>query len=509
MKRAGCEYHQRNLIALLEGAADSAVCVETLHHLESCPVCRAEYEWLRTVSRDLETIGAAVNRTVPEVNLVAGVTARIAAVAPRTEDLTGKVKPRWTIAWYAGLVSLVAATVIAGLWFIFEPLRPAPILPPLARNVDHPGLRSSVAPPPSDAAKRRQASLKKLLAALDRLPKQSKTLAHPKNVLKKAAPSDLRSLTTDDILKTRKAAVTDPEARDRLVRWASLTPEQAQKVVSAPNASPGAVVGATASLDPTVAAPLLLTAISAYPDRPSVRMALTKTYEADPETSADAVAAADDWIASDPTNAAAYCWKAMLLLQQPQPDTQGALDLLKAARKLPTASAYGLDFANFNADALIASGMAPDTARALCALTAGHAQHQFLDQLGTGLLNQAKQSFNQGDPATARSIAEAVQQFGKQVSQGAQLTQERLAGLDIQSSAISVLQSIYTAVGSVTDIQQLTVDASHLATGLQNFGNFLNNLSDLFLGATNQMLNTISNVVLQTGDLTLLNHLGN
>ncbi|MBI5093066.1 MAG: hypothetical protein HZB26_11590 [Candidatus Hydrogenedentes bacterium] len=532
-----CTYHLDAISALLDAGPGAVLSADTLRHIQSCASCRREYEWLVNVSKDLEEIGSLAARQAPAVDLTAEVMARVSAIAAPAQALKPYRAPRRYMVRYAGLAGLAAAAGIA-VFFWFSVRHDGTTQEPSELALSQQDNEARFPHPPSESVSspgNQQSSLDELQKAIGLLHKYDASAASKKPVFENTAPPDLHALTASEVWATTRASVTDAGARDRLRRWASLAPERAKQVTQSPGASPGAIIGAAASLDPAEAAPLLLTALSSYADRPAAHMALSKAYLSrfvnlqgnDPagsrpdsappsglpsgpgssDVSADAIAAADDWIASDPKNALPYCLKALLLLEQAQPDIEGALKLLSQASMLPSASAYGLDSAGFNQEALIAAGMDPETAKTLSALTAGQSQNDFLVKFSQNLLDKARQSLNQGDLQTARAITEAVQQLGSQVGTGAQLSQERLAAMEMQRQAITLLETIYTGLGSTSDIQQLTLDTQKLAGNMESFTSFLNDLGNLFIGATDQVFGLITDIIRQTGDLTLFDHL--
>jgi len=525
---AGCEHNEDALIGLFEGTLDPAATAEAQGRIQACSACRAEYEWLVSVASDLEAIGANVARQTPTVDLTSEVMARINSLAAPT---IVPMRPTRRASFpYAGLIGLAAAAAIA-VFFWFAANRDKNEIKPsiLAQNDGNGTEQAANSMASSTGLTDETASAAALQKAIELLHRYDAKPSPTKGEFLTTAPPDLHALTTSDVITTTRAAVTDPDARNRLQRWASLSPEQAKQVAEAPSATPGAIIGASATLDPTEATPLLLTALGAYADKPAANMALSKAYlnrmrsaqdaantpdqkelkkrGTDASNAEDAMAAVENWINADPKNALAYCVKALLLLDQPQPDVTGAAKVLAQAKALPTASAYGLENTAFTREALVAAGMDPDTATALTAMTAGRDQHDFLMSFSQELLDKAKQSMAQGDTQTAQTIAESVQQLGTQLDQGAQLSQERLAALEMQRDAITLLQSIYTSLGSTSDIQELTVDTQKLASGMENLSGLLADLGNLFLGATDQVFGLITNIIHRTGDLTLFEHL--
>jgi tetratricopeptide (TPR) repeat protein len=208
----------------------------------------------------------------------------------------------------------------------------------------------------------------------------------------------------------------------------------------------------------------------------------------------------------DPDNALAYYLEAKLLLEAG--DTEGALAALEQARQLEEASAYSLQAAAFREQALEQSGLAPEAAKTVTALTAGIDEYAFLMDLSDDLLESGQTFLAAGDIQTAQEIFEAVHQLGTQLEEGASLLQEKLAALDIQRAAINVLEGLYTAIQSVEGIEFLTTQAIDLTVALGEIGNFFTALDELFLGeGSTGFFTMISDVILMQGDLTLFDYL--
>jgi anti-sigma factor RsiW len=65
-----CEECQDRLPSLLEDQLEESEARMVRLHLDACPECQQEYEWLKTAFQDLEVLGDLYARRAPEVDLV-------------------------------------------------------------------------------------------------------------------------------------------------------------------------------------------------------------------------------------------------------------------------------------------------------------------------------------------------------------------------------------------------------------------------------------------------------
>ncbi|MDZ4861097.1 MAG: hypothetical protein SGI88_19165 [Candidatus Hydrogenedentes bacterium] len=298
---------------------------------------------------------------------------------------------------------------------------------------------------------------------------------------------------------------------DRLLQWASLSKSKAMEVALAPDATPQAMVGAAESLGGEEARRILLTAVGKLPEDPASRLQLARAIaeEETPDTveaaqnDTQAVAQLTDVKNIDPGNALPYYYEAKIRLDEN--NAESALQSLELAANMGKASAYSLESALAQAEALIAGGMDPEAARLVSALTAGVEENKFLCQLASDLLDYGQVFLSANDTQTAENIFRAVEQMGRQVEEGATFSQEQLAGMDIQAQALDAMGALYATIESVDGVSDVTASIEALTGRIGELDTFFTALDALFTSSmTEEFWNEISDLLLSSGDLTLL-----
>jgi hypothetical protein len=208
----------------------------------------------------------------------------------------------------------------------------------------------------------------------------------------------------------------------------------------------------------------------------------------------------------DPDNAVSQYKLAALLLEQG--DKEGAMAALDQAKGLGSVNAYTSDSALNRERALIASGMNPDAAHTVAALTAGTDQYGDLMGLGKQLLQYGKQYEEAGDTASAQQIYAAVQSMGSQVGTGATYSSEQLAALDLQRAAVDTISNLATFVKSPENMRILSQETQNITEGLGDFVQFVGNVNSFFAQRLDSgLINNVSTYILHNGDLGLLDFL--
>lgn len=499
--------------ALFAGALDKQSEAALLGHVETCAACRAEREWFKTLTGDLETLGDTLAGNAPQVDLVNAV---MRAVERNQETRAGVVpfKPRpqprrsRTFAWL-GLATAAAAVVLI-LWVsgyrITPPTEPAPA--PIQAKAPVPEEQ-----PGSPARQGTQVAANKEIGPSKAKYEEAKRLLPgdlymrpPENVSKKGSDTgDLKDLTANEVLELRKRAVADPEARAQLAEWATLTEKKAREMLQDAGVSREAKIGAGQALPPGEALPLLLAAVQASPNDPYLRSELAKAYAAQPGGAGKAAEQLMHLSALDPNNALIQYRLASNLFSQG--DIQGATAALQRAASLDEADTYAREAEAYREQALAASGVRPDTARTLTALTTGTSQYSDLIALGNQLLQFGKESEQQGDLNLAQQVYEAVQGLGATLSGSSTLSTERLAGLDIQSSAIDLLSRIFSLQGLGQEMNALAQQTQGLVSAYDAIAEFFDQINALFSGNISQnVLKFIVDFILQNGDVNLLDY---
>ncbi|MCC6491247.1 MAG: hypothetical protein IT364_27405 [Candidatus Hydrogenedentes bacterium] len=510
MNTGDMERLHEELVALLEGQLDPEEAERLQARIDASEECRREHAWLKSAYADLDAMGAAFASCVPEVDLTDAV---LRAVTRTERPVTGissrrPAPPRRHPARVWIGLAAAAAVALAG-YAVFRGLRDAEqtVIPPapVARD-QHPATRPE--DPDRDAdrlrvAKQRRDFMKEWEHAKD----ASGTAVTPPEMTP-TVPPDLANPTLDDIVAARREGMGTESGMNRLMQWASLKREKALELAQSTDASPQVLVGAAESLTGGEAAQILLAVVGQAPGNAQAQFELAKAYSETPEEEPEEMAQLPSWHNVDPENALSYYMEARLRLEQG--DVQGALEALRIARTLPEASAYALESALSKTEALIASGMPRDEARLVSALTAGIDQYNFLCDLGKNLIEYGQDFMAEQDYETAREIFEAVQTLGQQVEETSQFSQEQLAGLDVQAAAIDVLEELYTAIESPEGIAQLTTQTQDIVANIEKLGAFFTTLDQLFTSEGGaDFFNTISELILQNGDLSLFDQNGN
>lgn len=515
----------------LEGRLPEAQASELRDALAASAELRADYLWLQGVAHDLDAIGAQVVKGAPEIDVVDAVMRAVdkAAASEKTVhtvhlEKRQPARPSFGL-WGAVALAAAAVVVIMGLMFEFGLFGPSgPSAPVVSQGPDRPpvpGERVAVIPPGETPGSERLDEAMERLAqeVAEKLDTPSKH-ADRGGFLATAAPV-LGDVTQDDVVALRQAAVSDPGAWVRLKRMATLDAATAAEVVSNPDVSPDAIVGAAASLPDEEARQWLVTAVGRMDQqKPYAGLTLASTYLAQPAaptaeqpapalfdgmTESDLRAFLSEMAAlqeADPENALLDALRAGALLRLG--DTEGALAALANLQGKDLATAYGLDAARSQQLALAAAGMSEESARMLSAVLAGSDQYNMLCDLARDLLQSGQAYEAQGDPDTARQIYEATQRLGEQVTGNARLSEESLAGIDVQRMAMEGLESLYAGSDLAGEMERLTTSALALVSQINSLGGMLEALDQLFLGGGDSSFwNQLSEQILQFGDLSV------
>jgi hypothetical protein len=316
-------------------------------------------------------------------------------------------------------------------------------------------------------------------------------------------------VSLDDVLNARKGALSDPDALGRISQWASLTADKAREIANDPNAALAAKIGAAANLPADEALPILVAAVAAQPNDPSLRNQLSSSYSKSkqPGAAAKAIAQAGETARTDPENALSQYRLAALLLDQG--DKDGAAAALEQAQNLTRAGAYPAESAARREQALIAGGVNPDTARALSAITAGSEQYNELMALSQQLIDYGKQYEQAGDAEFAQQLYQSVRQMGDQVATSTSYSNEQLAGLDIEHAAVETLSQLAKFIESPQNRQLLAEQAEGISDALGGFVSFMGQVNDFFAkDPSTDLLRQFSNLVMNNGDLNLAGFFG-
>jgi hypothetical protein len=531
-----CEDIQDRLLDFVEDELEPGTAALVRSHLESCPACREYHAWLVGTGTELKTFGDILANAAPPIDIV-GAVMRSVEGAERAPAVLSFPKRRPNVNWRfaAGLAGLAAAAGLTLLaWLEWDGLSKG------AHTAPGPIVASShgLAKKPTPQALKKLESSRAMLAKLDPV---GRPHAPKPKAMETTTPPDVHAISVDDVVRARRKAVGDEEARAQLVRWASLTPDAARKLLQRSDISASTTVAVAESLGPEEASTVLLTAVGRHPDNSLLRFQtastlLEKSRVADAaaaKAQQDAAGTGEDappvvinplsrqtaiegptrqltldqiqvWQNLDPNNALPYYLQADVLLRGG--DLPAALDALRQAQQIGTVNVYGLESAQARQEALAAGGMAPDTARLLAALTAGNNEYNFLYTLTNDLLDYGRAYADQNSLSEAQQIYESVARLGEQVASGANLTLVESAGLNAQQQALTGLQDVYAALGSEEAITRFQNQTMELLLQIDELNRYMTELNTLFT-SPDAIWNAVADAILQVGDLNLFSSL--
>ncbi len=516
MNQYTCKECRRELDAWLEGRLDRPS-RHASTHVQTCQHCYREYEGLLNLAEALERLGDSWVISAGKVDLRDAVMSRIAKGEERRPAVPQPFPPQRAPRHYRNwLIPAMAALLAIGLWGLSLSLDEETEAPPapavthepapgiddsdveIARN-DYPSLR----PPLTD----RMQGLERMRPRVEdepRLPEAEEDPPAPE-------PSDAGELTMEEILELRRQAVTDGEAREQLELWASLSPEEARALAAREDISVAALLGAAQNLTGEEQEQLLLAAAEEFPEDPAVRLSLAKHYaermDEEPQHAYERGAIQLAELRElDPNNALSYYMEAKMLMEQG--NVEGALSSLETASQLDHASSYSLESAIHQEQALRESGMSPEVARTLTAMTAGSGEYSSLQDVGSELLRYGEQFAEAGNAHAAQQIFNAVLQFGGQIESGANFAREQLAALDLQRSALGNLEDIYHLLDASRELTELHPQILSLMEGFENLRDFFDAMDGMFhAGVDEEFMLEIADYVMQAGDIELFHYL--
>lgn len=510
MNNEQCQIYRDRLVALAEDPVGPEAEPELLAHLRECPACDAEYRWLTNLCAELESAGEAIVRDAPAVDLTADVMSEVARLKePRLVEMKKKPaappRPRVPRAFWLGAAAAAAAVVIAALW-IAAYRTPASEAPNVAATAPE-----DSAPPAQPAEEFEVARAPQPVTQSPAENPFSKLIGEMRptqHSLSDAPHAALASLKAEEVLAARKRAASDPAARLQLAQWAMVAEELARQLAATKGTPVGAKVGAAASLPPDEAERVLLAAVEVDPENPYLRYALGRVYAQQPEDLTKAAAEFSAQAELDPENALPWYELAAAMLAKGDPET--AAGALETARSLPGAHPYTLEAAEYQEQALVESGIAEDVARLLVALTEGTSEYGGLMALSAQLLDHGKNYEENGQYNLAEQIYGSVLGLGTQLSETAVVSNELLAGLDIQQDAIGVLRGLTQFMEEPENVDLLARQSQQVYESLNIIGNFFTSINTFFESDPGtDVMRMFSQFVLSNGDLGVLDYLFN
>lgn len=495
------------LIAYIEGELAPEDRGRVERAIEQSHDTRAELAWLREAYADIEAIEASAQPSMGEIDIVVNVMRQIQKAAPANVVSIEKARPRRNV-WLPVLVAAAAVVLAVAYFFTINP--DGSVTAP-GSGTSNGGTKSAT--PPSAATPKLPATL---AGPKEKLEDQLKKLDRVDSTDNQLQLTQGPSLALPGGVSEAAAALSseqDPRARmAKLLEWARLPKKHALDIASVEDANPEVILGAARSLSGEEQRRVLLTAVGKLQEDPSARLQLARNYMETPtdapaaevaESQTQAVTQLSSIKDIDPENALPYYFEAKTLLDQG--DVTSALTALQNAGSLQQASAYSLESALAESAALEASGMDPEAARMVAALTAGVDENNFLCQLAGDLLSYGQGFLSANDLSAAEAIFKAVEQLGRQVETGASFSQEQLAGLDIQRYALDGLGQLYATVESAEGVATVTDATEALQIDVEELSQFFITLDEMFLEPmTTEFWNIVSGIILGSGDLALM-----
>jgi len=502
-----CEKYQNRLLGLIENAIDPAAEADLREHLEHCPDCAGDYRWLRAVCADLETLGDEWRRQAPPVDLLDDVMEMVARVKEVRPCPVPAAPVRRSIPWmrWSGFAGALAAALLL-IWVAVFPTGGPSAPGPRAerengrrRAMDMNRPARLAAKTPSRSSQIAMADLKKILDPM-RTPPSHDTESAPETspVMEEAKTPSLHEL-----LELRKQAIDSPDARTRLSLWATLANATARELAKDAGIPIEAKVGLAGLLPADEAESVLLAAIESFPDDPYLRKELAEMYSAQPGSEAKALAQWQELSRLDPDNA--YASFKMASNMFTQGDVDAARLAIEHARALERLDAYTRNAAKYYERALEAAGTESGAAAAAAALSAGTGEYAQLVELGNELLQTGRNIEQQGDNDLALFIYDAVQNLGAMAVRNALFSAEWLAGLDIQSAAITVEGETPAAQTSPDTLAGLAQQMQDLVASYNELAAYYRTIDAFFSGdVTDALFLLFANLILQNGDLNVL-----
>ncbi len=463
-------------------------------------------DWIHETADELELLGDQLVANAPQIDVSRAVMDAVYRIADPDPIVTLDAerlrrRAQWRIAGSVAAAAMIAFT-IGAVWFASgndatqttPPETPVLANPEPAWQQDEYIEKRQKLP---QRPKRRMYAEARTPAGID----EPMTLAGTQAPL-------LDALDSETVLAARKKAALTGDWSD-FQQLAALTPEEAQKLAQKPDLPPTALVGLADSLMPSEKEKALLTVVGILPASPYIQLELLESVAEQPPGDAQSeepLRISQRISELDPQNALPYYLEAKMYLDNGDP--QSAIAVLLEAQALEYANAYSLEAAAHRRSALIANGMAPETAELLAAFDAGNEQADALFNLAVDLLDYGNYYNGINDFDTARIIFEGVQTLGDQIEAGAVLSQEQLVALDIQSAAIDVLGQFYETQGIVEALGPLTEQSLNIIADLDSLNVFFVQLNTMLGDVLSPTFwNDVAGVFMTEGDLAILNYL--
>ncbi len=244
----------------------------------------------------------------------------------------------------------------------------------------------------------------------------------------------------EDILEARrKALVDDTNALASLAEWASLSPEEALAILEKSGYSPESILGVMPYLDAEQSLAILKDAVAKFPRDSQLRFALAKEL-LDSEDFLSARQQLEQWSKLDPENGLPVYMDAQVLLAQG--DIEGARAALYDASQYDKLDTFSVAAAKYHRDALIASGIDPNTAKLLAGMSAFNGDYSQLQTLGQSFLDEGSKLQSAGDYLGAADMYKSAAELGENIVDGTSFPNEALEGVSLQEESAMLMSAV-------------------------------------------------------------------
>lgn len=471
-----------------------------------------------SLEQELATVGELLRVQTPRVNLVSKVMAGVrkeSSTQPTSlsEYAMRKSAARRNASLSWRLIAAVAAGLVVGIGlFLVVMVQPARVRRmEVARNAQSRPALTVEERPENPAPPLREGEAFSFSGAGSGELEQLSAMARPASregvvpAYEEEAPAE-SGFTVQDILRAKqKALAGQADALAMLARWGALDPDEVRRLFAGGYLTAAQIAGMSRFLPDGEAADLLRAAVKQTPDDPALRFALASQLMGDPAGYEEALQHLAALREVSPENALVHYMDAQLRFAMG--DYSGALAGLESAAALETGNAYGLANAQYHSAALQAAGLAVELADTVAAFYAGTDEYGAISQMKTDLLGYGQYFESVGDYDAAMAVYKSIGLLGQQVMQGANYSNEYLAGLDTQVTAIeamSALADIMDIPGGLQTIQDtydVFVESLNIFLEYTHLLDTVTNISDI-----NTVLTAV-NDILQTGDIRYLQSL--
>lgn len=511
MTNNNCNSFDSRFEALIAGELDADERLTLKQHAESCLQCRTEYEWLLITEADLGFLGNDRALATPKIDVIQDVMSRLESVAPParpTATLRVVPKPFPKLAW--GSLAAAAAILLAIAYFALPNQTDVSQTAREDNSTTVPTAQEPMLTTSNDdeTMNAQTDDTETLVVTQDPQIGDDPLTPTPPPA---RAPMDRATIwaTFTDTLVGGDPQRSE-EALRELMDLAKLDLEQARELLEDPDAPLEARAFSATEYPSVEMADALYQVVGSNSPNSHMRLQVARAYRNSGETHAAELEQYAALEVSDPENALSPYWQAEYLLSLDPPDTEGAKKALEYAASLDSVYAFTAETAQGRELALIQSGVDPETARLLAALTAGRTEYNELTSVASNLLSYGDQYRDLGDFETAESIYNAVLLFGEQIDAGASFSQEALAGVDVQQDALSSLRELNDETGNVANIEEIVNATGELLYSTEALLDHFNQLDSILTGTLpdDSLLGRIADIILGSGDLNILEFLG-